>query len=77
MEKGELAAFEFERNTFGELAMTPESKQLLNLFNAQTECKKNPFKVPEQPIKYAFASIVSCYLISHIFCCNVTIFIGL
>ncbi|XP_034230639.1 trifunctional enzyme subunit alpha, mitochondrial isoform X2 [Thrips palmi] len=51
IERGEHAAFEFERNTFGELAMTPESKQLLNLFNAQTECKKNPFKVPEQPIK--------------------------
>lgn len=51
LEKGETAAFEFERNTFGELAMTPESKQLLNLFNAQTECKKNPFKTPEQPIK--------------------------
>ncbi|XP_026278844.1 trifunctional enzyme subunit alpha, mitochondrial [Frankliniella occidentalis] len=51
MEKGETAAFEFERNTFGELAMTPESKQLLNLFNAQTECKKNPFKAPVKPIK--------------------------
>ncbi|KAK3912686.1 Trifunctional enzyme subunit alpha, mitochondrial [Frankliniella fusca] len=51
MEKGESAAFEFERNTFGELAMTPESKQLLNLFNAQTECKKNPFKAPVKPVK--------------------------
>jgi len=51
IEKGERAGYQAEREGFGELGMTPQSKQLIGLFNAQTECKKNPFKAAEKPVK--------------------------
>lgn len=50
LEQGEAAALNFESNAFGDLSTTPESKQLINLFFAQTECKKNPFKAPAKKI---------------------------
>lgn len=51
VEKGSENGYEAERNGFGELAATPESKGLIGLFRGQTECKKNRFGQPQTPIK--------------------------
>lgn len=51
VDKGVVAGYEAERNGFGELAMTPQSKGLIGLFRGQTECKKNRFGNPAKPIK--------------------------
>lgn len=51
VDKGPAAGYEAERNGFGELAMTPESKGLISLFRGQTECKKNRFGKPERQVK--------------------------
>lgn len=51
IEKGPSAGYVAEHTAFGELAMTPQSKGLIGLFKGQTECKKNRFGVPQQPIK--------------------------
>lgn len=40
-----------ESNGFAELAMTPQSKGLIGLFQGQTECKKNKFGEPKVAIK--------------------------
>ena len=42
MEEGSKA----EREGFGQLCVTPESKALISLFHGQTECKKNKFGKP-------------------------------
>lgn len=52
VEKGPDAGYVAEHTAFGELAMTPQSKGLIGLFKGQTECKKNRFGVPQQPIKW-------------------------
>ncbi|XP_067612624.1 trifunctional enzyme subunit alpha, mitochondrial [Eurosta solidaginis] len=46
-DKGSTAGYKAEREAFGELAMTPESKGLISLFRGQTECKKNRFGKPQ------------------------------
>lgn len=51
MEKGAAAGYEAERNGFGELSATPQSKGLIGLFRGQTECKKNRFGNPAKPAK--------------------------
>lgn len=51
MEKGPAAGYEAERNGFGELSATPQSKGLIGLFRGQTECKKNRFGNPPKPAK--------------------------
>lgn len=51
VEKGSEAGYAAERVGFGELAMTPQSKGLIGLFRGQTECKKNRFGAPPNPIK--------------------------
>ncbi|KAF4527630.1 hypothetical protein B566_EDAN016361 [Ephemera danica] len=51
VEKGEAAGYATESAGFGHLAVTPECKGLIGLFYGQTECKKNRFGAPKQPIK--------------------------
>lgn len=45
-DKGFEAGLEAERNAFGELSQTSQSKGLIGLFRGQTECKKNRFGAP-------------------------------
>ncbi|GLH14232.1 Trifunctional enzyme subunit alpha, mitochondrial [Gryllus bimaculatus] len=51
LEKGPVAGYEAESEGFGDLAMTPQSKGLMGLFKAQTECKKNRIGKPQRPVK--------------------------
>uniref|UniRef100_A0A8D8R562 Trifunctional enzyme subunit alpha, mitochondrial n=1 Tax=Cacopsylla melanoneura TaxID=428564 RepID=A0A8D8R562_9HEMI len=51
IEKGPVAGYEAEAEGFSQLAMTPQSKGLMGLFRAQTECKKNRFGKPQSPVK--------------------------
>lgn len=51
MDKGKTAGYEAERNGFGELSATPQSKGLIGLFRGQTECKKNRFGPPPTKAK--------------------------
>lgn len=51
VDKGSEAGYAAEREGFGRLAMTPESKGLIGLFRGQTECKKNRFGKPAKPVK--------------------------
>ena len=46
--------YKAEREGFGHLAMTSQSKGLIGLFKGQTECKKNSFGKPQKRAKYAF-----------------------
>lgn len=50
-DKGFEKGLEAERNAFGWLSQTPQSKGLISLFRGQTECKKNRFGVPSRPVK--------------------------
>jgi enoyl-CoA hydratase/long-chain 3-hydroxyacyl-CoA dehydrogenase len=49
VDKGPEEGFKAEREGFGELCATSESKALIGLFHGQTECKKNKFGKPEKP----------------------------
>ncbi|KAK7078831.1 hypothetical protein SK128_002630 [Halocaridina rubra] len=51
MDKGETEGYAAEHKGFGSLSATNESKGLIGLFHGQTECKKNRFGKPEQPVK--------------------------
>lgn len=51
LDKGKKAGFEAEARAFGDLAMTPQSRGLMNLFRGQTECKKNRFGKPSKQVK--------------------------
>uniref|UniRef100_A0A8D9FET4 Trifunctional enzyme subunit alpha, mitochondrial n=1 Tax=Cacopsylla melanoneura TaxID=428564 RepID=A0A8D9FET4_9HEMI len=51
IEKGPVAGDEAEAEGFSQLAMTPQSKGLMGLFRAQTECKKNRFGKTQSPVK--------------------------
>lgn len=62
-DKGFEAGLEAERNAFGELSQTAESKGLIGLFRGQTECKKNRFGAPARPTKNVSFSLVN--LIRH------------
>lgn len=37
--------------SFGQLAMTKESKALLGLYHGQVRCKKNKFGAPQREVK--------------------------
>lgn len=50
-DKGFEAGLEAERNAFGELSQTFQSKGLISLFRGQTECKKNRFGAPARKTK--------------------------
>lgn len=49
--KGNKKGYVAESDGFAELAMTPQSKGLIGLFQGQTECKKNKFGEPKIAIK--------------------------
>lgn len=51
IDKGKEAGYEAEAKGFGELAMTPQSKGLVSLFQGQTQCKKNRFGNPAKDAK--------------------------
>jgi len=51
LDGGPDAGYKAEREKFGELVATSESKGLISLFHGQTECKKNKFGKPEDPSK--------------------------
>jgi len=51
LDGGPTKGYEAERNKFGELCVTSESKGLISLFHGQTECKKNKFGPPANPSK--------------------------
>ena len=46
LDEGASGGYKAEREGFGELCVTPESKALISLFHGQTECKKNKFGKP-------------------------------
>lgn len=50
-DKGFEAGLEAEREAFGYLSQTSQSKGLISLFRGQTECKKNRFGNPARPAK--------------------------
>ncbi|XP_070498952.1 trifunctional enzyme subunit alpha, mitochondrial [Chironomus tepperi] len=50
-DKGFEAGLEAEREGFGQLSQTSQSKGLISLFRGQTECKKNRFGKPARPVK--------------------------
>jgi enoyl-CoA hydratase/long-chain 3-hydroxyacyl-CoA dehydrogenase len=47
LDVGGKTGYEAEAKGFGELAVTPQSKGLVNLFFGQTQCKKNRFGTPQ------------------------------
>lgn len=49
MDAGMELGLKAEREGFGQLCMTTESKALISLFHGQTECKKNKFGKPQKP----------------------------
>ncbi|KAL4105072.1 hypothetical protein QTP88_020347 [Uroleucon formosanum] len=49
--QGTTKGYAAESNSFAELAMTPQSKGLIGLFQGQTKCKKNKFGEPKVSIK--------------------------
>jgi len=67
---GSPAGFRAEREAFGFLGMTPESKALVSIFFGQTACKKNPYGQPARKVekvgvlgtwlRVLFASVCPC-----------------
>lgn len=55
--EGNTKGYAVESNGFSQLAMTPESKGLIGLFQGQTECKKNKFGEPKIAIKLVFLNL--------------------
>ncbi|XP_066530635.1 hydroxyacyl-CoA dehydrogenase trifunctional multienzyme complex subunit alpha b [Hoplias malabaricus] len=51
VEQGKDVGFLVESQNFGKLAMTPESKALIGLYQSQVTCKKNRFGAPEKEVK--------------------------
>jgi len=51
LDSGPTVGYKAERDKFGELVATTESKGLISLFHGQTECKKNKFGPPANPSK--------------------------
>jgi len=51
LDGGPDAGYKAEREKFGELVATSESKGLISLFHGQTECKKNKFGNPDNSPK--------------------------
>ncbi|KAL7889016.1 hypothetical protein AOLI_G00039900 [Acnodon oligacanthus] len=51
VEKGPAEGYHVESVNFGKLAMTPESRALIGLYQGQVACKKNNFGKPEREVK--------------------------
>ncbi len=51
MEDGLMAGLDLEAATFAELAMTPESEELVRLFFARNDAERNPFDGAQRPIR--------------------------
>lgn len=51
LDKGPEAGYATEARRFGELVASPEAKQLIRLFNAMTDLKKEPSPVPPRPVR--------------------------
>ncbi|XP_069461679.1 trifunctional enzyme subunit alpha, mitochondrial isoform X2 [Ambystoma mexicanum] len=51
LEHGSEAGYLAERQKFGELAMTNESKALIGLYHGQVQCKKNKFGAPKKEVQ--------------------------
>ncbi|MGZ3594444.1 MAG: fatty acid oxidation complex subunit alpha FadJ [Syntrophales bacterium] len=51
MEKGPAAGMEAERKKFGELVVSPQSRELIQIFLSMTAMKKNPLKDRVRPVK--------------------------
>uniref|UniRef100_A0AAR2KSY4 Trifunctional enzyme subunit alpha, mitochondrial n=1 Tax=Pygocentrus nattereri TaxID=42514 RepID=A0AAR2KSY4_PYGNA len=51
VEKGPAEGYHVEAVNFGKLAMTPESRALIGLYQGQVACKKNNFGKPEREVK--------------------------
>ncbi|XP_029984370.1 hydroxyacyl-CoA dehydrogenase trifunctional multienzyme complex subunit alpha a isoform X2 [Sphaeramia orbicularis] len=51
VEQGREAGYLAEAENFGKLAVTPESKALIGLYQGQVICKKNRFGTPEKEVK--------------------------
>jgi len=51
MEKGLEAGFEAETKKFGELMVSPQSRELVQIFLSMTALKKNPLKDRVRPVK--------------------------
>ncbi|KAF5900351.1 trifunctional enzyme subunit alpha, mitochondrial-like, partial [Clarias magur] len=51
VEQGSEAGYQKELESFGALAMTPESRALIGLYQGQVACKKNNFGKPEREVK--------------------------
>ena len=51
VEQGPEAGFREERERFGRLGMTPQSRALRGIYHGQTELKKNPYGAPKHPIQ--------------------------
>lgn len=51
LERGSIVCYNAETEGFADLGMTQESKALIHLFHARTECKKNKYSQVEQDIQ--------------------------
>merc|ERR1719516_377876 len=51
LDDGKDGGYKAEREKFGQLVESSESKGLISLFHGQTECKKNKFGAPANPSK--------------------------
>ncbi|NXJ32340.1 ECHA enzyme, partial [Ciconia maguari] len=51
LDQGRDAGYLTESQSFGQLAMTKESKALLGLYHGQVHCKKNKFGTPQREVK--------------------------
>ena len=51
MEKGPAAGVEAETKKFGELVVSPQSRELIQIFLSMTAMKKNPLKDKVRPVK--------------------------
>ncbi|MGA2332516.1 MAG: fatty acid oxidation complex subunit alpha FadJ [Syntrophales bacterium] len=51
MEKGLAAGMEAESKKFGELVVSPQSRELIQIFMSMTAMKKNPLKAQVRPVR--------------------------
>ncbi|XP_065487243.1 trifunctional enzyme subunit alpha, mitochondrial [Caloenas nicobarica] len=51
LDQGRDAGYLTESQSFGQLAMTKESKALIGLYHGQVRCKKNKFGTPQREVK--------------------------
>ncbi|OPJ79314.1 trifunctional enzyme subunit alpha, mitochondrial [Patagioenas fasciata monilis] len=51
LDQGRDAGYLTESQSFGQLAMTKESKALIGLYHGQVRCKKNKFGTPKREVK--------------------------